>query len=242
MENTVVSKREFLENIVQAVTGDPLDIVRSRIAMCTEYSRRKFNDFAASGGSENDFYRETDAYVHELVNWEEDPYKKSIAKFCAQHYKPETPLLDFGCVIGTVLQNFYDAGFSRLDGVEINRYNRRFVKERFKTSPPGTTGVFETLDQTTPPYGIMVCLHVLEHVDDPLETMKKMYGMMMKGGLFLGVAPFDQVGEDFPEHRMAYKDLKLQDICVKAGLTVQDVIPFGNFKNCQFYLVVALKK
>ncbi len=134
--------------------------------------------------------------------------------------------------------NFYDFGFRNVDGMDINRFNRLFTLERFR-AVGRTPRVFSDLAEARRDYGIITCLHVLEHVPDPPATLAVLKSSLRPGGLFLGLAPFSLVGNDFPEHRVEWKDLKLTDLAASVGLTVLGVAPFGGINGYAFELVVA---
>ncbi len=230
---------ERLLELAAEVTGQDLDAVRAKAADKEVYTRRQYEAFKAAGRSDDEFYAETDAYVHELINWDTDPDKAALARRCGALLPHSLPVLDFGCGVGTVLDAFHGAGFRRLEGVDLNRYNRAFTSARFRGAPGIGVRILRDLGEASNGQGIVVCLHVLEHVPDPASTLRQLRSKLLPGGLLLAVAPFSLVGPDFPEHRLELKDLRLQDLVVEAGLKLTEVVPFGSFKGHGFELVVA---
>jgi 2-polyprenyl-3-methyl-5-hydroxy-6-metoxy-1,4-benzoquinol methylase len=232
----------YLEKVLSDLTGEAPDAIKGKIKMGVNLTRDSFNKYIFAGGSEDDFYRDTDAYIYELSNWEGDPYKASLADFAGRNFPKQTAVLDFGCGIGTVMNDLADAGFTKIDGVDINRKNRDFIIERFHDRTDIRVGVFEKLEDAGDNYGIVTCLHVLEHVANPADVLLKIKKRMSEGGVFFGVAPFSQVGPEFPEHRMQFKDLKLENLLAYTGFSVLNVVPFGGYGGYTFELVTAVNK
>jgi 2-polyprenyl-3-methyl-5-hydroxy-6-metoxy-1,4-benzoquinol methylase len=175
------------------------------------------------------------------VNWESDAYKIGLAKYAASLFPRQTPVLDFGCGIGTVLQDFAEAGFTSLDGIDINELNRRFTIKRFESMKGVSCSVFGETSSVHGNYGIIISLHVLEHLEDPARTMEDLSSRLTVNGLFFGVAPFNLTGGNFPEHRIENKNLRLEKLAENAGLRVLNKVPFGSFDGEPFELVVAQK-
>ncbi len=59
----------FLLDIIARVTGSDPEAVREKVLQKELYSKDPYLKFRAAGGSDEAFYLETDAYIHELVNW-----------------------------------------------------------------------------------------------------------------------------------------------------------------------------
>ncbi|HOJ32636.1 MAG TPA: class I SAM-dependent methyltransferase [Candidatus Hydrogenedentes bacterium] len=193
---------------------------------------------------EERWYRETDAYLFELANYDESPLLDSLAGLMARLMKDKSKrVLDYGCGIGTFALMLAQKGLL-VTACDINKNNEAFL--RFRVARRGFSEAIEVVDPETalnrPNYYAMIsCQHVLEHVPDPRALLKRMKDALIVSGIFWGVAPFDLVGELFPEHRPELANLKLEDLCQEVGLLHVQSEPFGGLDNYQFILVAAVK-
>lgn len=211
--------------------------VRARVARGIVATAEAFNAFE---GTPEQFYKESTAYLYELTAYEDDPLRAALAERIGRAL-PGATLLEFGCGIGTQAILFAEAGL-RVTACDANRHNRAFLAYRAHRHPWGArlrvVSPAESLAGGTH-YTVVSCQHVLEHVDDPAAYLRRFHACLEPGGLFLGIAPFDLVGPDFPEHRAEHKDLRLEDLCTEAGFAVNQVVEFGGYGGSPFGLVIA---
>ena len=133
----------------------------------------------------------------------------------------EGRLLDIGCSNGNLLKSFHDLRPSwKLSGYELVDTWREAVLtlpgvERFYSGPnPSYDGTFDVISLS----------HVLEHVPDPIASLKQISGQLAGGGRILLASPnfrqnpIDLVVADhcthFEEHSLAY-------VAEKAGLAIE---------------------
>jgi SAM-dependent methyltransferase len=96
-------------------------------------------------------------------------------------------VLDFGCGDGTFLRRAARAGWSSF-GVEASF--------RPEDPPPDGYEVFNSLDgvRGRGPFEAITMWHVLEHLTDPLATVRELEGLLAPGGVFIiGVPDADGV-------------------------------------------------
>jgi SAM-dependent methyltransferase len=153
-----------------------------------------------------DFYRSTDLYVWELVQWhaseERTPLWQALATF-VERFPPDAGyrrVYDFGCGIGTdglfLADRGYDVTFVDVDGptfrfakhrVERRELPAQFVESRSPLPEPDGT------------YDAIICFDVFEHLLDPLAAAKRLVGALRPGGVLVQRGSFDSEG-DHPCH------------------------------------------
>jgi SAM-dependent methyltransferase len=197
------------------------------------------------------WYRETDAYLFELANWEEGPVGIELARVMyelasvtAANLKGVAPsVLEYGCGIGSLVLQLASHGL-HVVGCDINGPNRRFLEYRIKQRGLGDQVVITTPDRALEQrdsYVTVSCQHVLEHVVDPSGLLSRIFECLIPGGSFLGVAPFGLIGPEFPEHKVENAHLQLEDLCEQAGFGQITSMPFGEIADFQLILVFAVK-
>ncbi len=190
------------------------------------------------------WYTENDAYLFELANYDEDPFRDALAQMIANYQPPsKTRVLDYGCGIGTFALMLAHRGVI-VTACDINIPNTKFL--RFRAQKRGLTDHVEILTpedalNRTRYYHIVSCMHVLEHVENPPSLLDLLKRCLVSGGIFFGVAPFDLTGELFPEHRIEWAHLRLETLCEQAGFREIQTTPFGKFNDdYEFTLVAAV--
>ncbi|HET7037986.1 MAG TPA: class I SAM-dependent methyltransferase [Thermomicrobiaceae bacterium] len=95
-------------------------------------------------------------------------------------------VLDIGCGTGLFLREARERGWT-VEGIELSASAAAYARERFGL--PVRQG---TLAQTTLPNGafdVITMWHVLEHLPDPLATLRQVQGALRPGGLLLLAVP-----------------------------------------------------
>lgn len=105
---------------------------------------------------------------------------EKISDFC-----PSGKVLDVGCQTGGLLKCFHDGGYD-VYGVELSDSYRKFCIEQF--------GFMVFKDLFDVPFendriDIVSFIHVLEHVPNPRQQMKKAYDILKLGGLLVIEVP-----------------------------------------------------
>jgi 2-polyprenyl-3-methyl-5-hydroxy-6-metoxy-1,4-benzoquinol methylase len=153
-----------------------------------------------------DFYRKTDLYVWELMQWHASPsrlpYWQTLATL-ADRYPPAANyhrVYDFGCGVGTdglfLASHGYDVTLVDIDGPAFHfakhRFARRGLQARFLTSS-------SPLPEPDGSYDAIVCFDVFEHLPDPLTAARRLVRALRPGGLLLQQSTFCD-RDDHPCH------------------------------------------
>lgn len=146
-----------------------------------------------------DFYRSTDLYVWELMQWhasaERLPYWEALSTFAARFSSSNgyRRVYDFGCGVGT------DGLFLALRGYEVtlvdvggpafrfaqHRFERRGLSARFVESR-------SSLPEPTEIYDAAVCFDVFEHLPDPLVAARRLISALRPDGILLQEAAYER--------------------------------------------------
>ena len=103
-------------------------------------------------------------------------------------------LLDVGCGSGSLLKD-------RWEGVEPDL---------------GTDGVYRSIDDVEKHYDWLVCSHVIEHVENPIEFMGKMKKLADR---FLFIVPLEDYGEP---HLYAFNESGFDLLVKKVGFKIEE--------------------
>jgi SAM-dependent methyltransferase len=91
-------------------------------------------------------------------------------------------ILDVGCGAGLFLKFARDAGHEVL-GIEPSEAPARYGRQVYGL--PIETGTLETVDLPADAFDVVVMWHVLEHLPDPVETLRTVRRILKPGGLLL---------------------------------------------------------
>lgn len=167
------------------------------------------------------FYRKTDMHIYEGANWHSD-YPAPLQRYSiAQKCHGRTAI--YGCGIGT--EGFFamynpavrEVSFFDLENSVLLNFVL-FRRSKHMDTPAkfwyGSTESFGVVNEGY--YDTIVCIDVLEHLNDPLGMLKIFRRTLGPGGKVLIDAPFDDVSP--PGHLIQNKDLNLIDMLKGAGL------------------------
>jgi 2-polyprenyl-3-methyl-5-hydroxy-6-metoxy-1,4-benzoquinol methylase len=102
-------------------------------------------------------------------------------------FKKKGTLLDIGCGKGGFLQQMQQRGF-KVNGLDVSPIACRLASEKV-----GKENIFEgdLLSANFPQrhYDIITLWHVLEHVNDPVKTLKKIHTLLKNDGLLIICCP-----------------------------------------------------
>jgi 2-polyprenyl-3-methyl-5-hydroxy-6-metoxy-1,4-benzoquinol methylase len=148
-------------------------------------------------------------------------------------------LLEIGCSMGFLLAKFRDDGWD-VEGIEPNRGFCEFIGEHhgIKASPI----ILEEEKRPANAFDAVVMLHVIEHVPNPLGTLKEIYRVMKPGGtLVLETPRYDSLMFKLLRHRERsvscdghiyfFTTNSLSALCRKAGFEVEAVNYVGRSLN-----------
>jgi SAM-dependent methyltransferase len=135
-------------------------------------------------------------------------------------------LLDVGCGSGLFLEEMQRTGRWTLQGLEPTAAAANYVRQRFGIPVLGQT--FEQADLPAESLDIITLWHVLEHVADPLLTLRKIWHALRPGGhLICSVPNYESlsrrlfgpywVGWDLPRHLFIFPRTTLIALLEREG-------------------------
>lgn len=117
-------------------------------------------------------------------------------KSLLKHRLPPAKIVELGCSHGSFVSLMRRAGFEA-SGVEMSPWVVDFARSTFDV--PMSIGPLETLDIPAGTLDVVVSMDVLEHLPDPMETMRRCLELLKPDGLLLLQTPQFRRGADFQE-------------------------------------------
>lgn len=108
------------------------------------------------------------------------------ARSLAGALPPGACILDVGCATGLLLESIRRLGRFRLFGVE---YRPDAAEQARRRGIEVWAGEFENADVPTDTMDLVIMQHVLEHVSDPIETLRRVRAILRPGGRLVGELP-----------------------------------------------------
>lgn len=166
-----------------------------------------------------------------------------MEKMCrsVERVKSEGRLLDAGCATGNFLDGMRKRGNWQVWGVEVNEKAARYAQERFGLD----VFIGELWEANYPAhhFNVVTLWHVLEHLHDPLDTLKEI-GRVLKddGALILSVPNSDSfdarifghywIGLDPPRHLYTFSIKTLKRLLTEAGFeTIETWFIIGSYHS-----------
>ncbi len=103
-----------------------------------------------------------------------------------QKYKNKGKLLEIGCARGLFIKIAQDIGWI-VKGVEVSKGMSSFARDVLCLDV--FNGTLEEANFLNDIFDVVVMIHTLEHMPDPLGTLKKIHCILKKGGLVLISVP-----------------------------------------------------
>jgi 2-polyprenyl-3-methyl-5-hydroxy-6-metoxy-1,4-benzoquinol methylase len=143
-------------------------------------------------------------------------------------YPNRGKILELGSSMGFLLKSFQDEGWEVL-GVDPNRYACRYASERL-----GVPSIPATLEDAGIPdasIDVVLMMHVIEHVPDPVQTLREIHRILKPGGhLVLETPRYDTLMFKLLGHRERsiscaghiyfFTNDSLRKTCQRAGFQV----------------------
>jgi SAM-dependent methyltransferase len=99
--------------------------------------------------------------------------------FLEQLHPDRGKVIEIGCSFGFQLNEFRKRGWD-VEGVEPNHNSARYAQEEL--SIPVATSILEQADVPDGSADVVVMLHVIEHIPDPVGTLKEIFRVLKPGG------------------------------------------------------------
>lgn len=152
------------------------------------------------------FYKQTDAFLYELLVWNLNKLKRRMRRRVAQHLanseKQTLDVLSIGDGLGLDSAYLAQAGH-RITYFEVPGYAESFARKVFAESADEITVLTNQGQIPLGAYDAVVCLDVLEHVPDPPGFVQVISGYLRPSGLLIVHAPFYMIHRSNPTHLRA---------------------------------------
>lgn len=149
--------------------------------------------------------------------------------FCVvgQYAKIESSILDVGCGRGNYVSDLYEIGYKRAEGIDP------FISEDFQhVSGARIRKLY--VEDVTEEYDVVLSHHSLEHVHDPLSTLKGIKKCMKDDGVFILTVPVaDELYRMFadncyliqaPQHFFLFSLRSIEHLAEMAGFKIEKTI------------------
>ena len=141
-------------------------------------------------------------------------------------YQPGGRLLEVGCGTGLFLEEALRSGRWELTGIEPSERAANYVREKL-----GLTIIQDTFENTELPenyFDVIVMWNVLEHLDQPIESLRRAHRSLKDGGwLIVGIPNLESweaslfgptwIGWDLPRHLYLFPRDTLREIYTELG-------------------------
>lgn len=125
--------------------------------------------------NQNNFFHLMELNLKDLNFWE-----------LTKNLSDEKRFLDIGSATGLLLNNMKQKGWTP-DGVELCKESAEYCEKHFQINVHQT--YLENVQFPDNTFDAVHMSHVIEHVPSPLSTLKEIYRIMKKKGLFVIVTP-----------------------------------------------------
>jgi 2-polyprenyl-3-methyl-5-hydroxy-6-metoxy-1,4-benzoquinol methylase len=153
-------------------------------------------------------------------------------------------ILEVGCGIGNLTAQMLPHS-DRIVGVDVEPHYIEVVRERF-ADEPAFSALLHDLSDTLPAdpapgaFDTVVCLNVLEHIEDHVTTLKNMKAMLRPGGRLVLLVPayswlYGTLDEALHHHRR-YNPRELKSLLRELDYTVERVFFLNLFGIAGWWL------
>ncbi len=141
-------------------------------------------------------------------------------------------LLDYGCGVGVFTARAERAGWT-VAGIELSNAARAKANEKLRSS--SVVRSRDELSESTT-YDVVTLFHVLEHLDDPVETLRWIRSKMNAGGALIVAVPNHESPDakhygpfwaawDVPIHYWHFSKTSVAELAKTTGWFVSEVRP-----------------
>jgi len=153
-----------------------------------------------------EFYKQTDAFLYELVIWNRNKLKRRIrrwvARYLAHSQGRPVEILSIGDGLGFDSLYLAQTGH-RVTYFEVPGYTQSFARKLFAEHKENLTVLADQNSIPPAAYDVVLCLDVLEHVPEPPVFVKQIAGYLRPSGQLITHAPFYMIHPSNPTHLKA---------------------------------------
>lgn len=210
---------------VAAFTGETREQVITKSAQCIYRTKEAWHQAAtATADGRAEFYARTDAYLYELIGYEQPDAEQPVQPSTGRHFE---------LAHGTGHIVLTAAHVAHIDAYDLSEVLRAFLRFRVERYYPHLAERIRVLDEwdSLPPgaYDMVHAYHVLEHLEDPRSGLARLVGLLKPGGQIHVIAPFEAVGPDYPEHNPALAHLTVPGLFAEVGLQTAGAWKVGDW-------------
>ena len=168
-----------------------------------------------------------------LSDWLKSRYSRAVGRRIRREIPDRGRILDLGCADGSFLAALEPLASWELHGIDLNPEVVRRPR-----SPKLHLRVGQLGRETYPPrtFDAIVAIHLIEHVTDPLETLRVCHTILKPGGIVVGELPnldswdcrlFGRYwgGLHLPRHLFFWSQAQFRDLGRRAGFPSVDTYP-----------------
>ncbi|MFK7852264.1 MAG: class I SAM-dependent methyltransferase [Akkermansiaceae bacterium] len=226
-----------MAGLISEVTSMPIATVESRLRKeelnIGSSVRVAFEKSIKSSGAErhvyNDamehFYETTDSFLYELAIWNLNQLKQEMGVWCCDwitRHLGKCEVLSIGDGLGFECLRFARAGHE-VTYFEVPGYCAEFAKKLFQNTHTMVTHLTSPKAIPEASSDAIICLDVLEHVEDPVAFLEVLKGYLRPGGVLIAHAPFYMIHPNYPTHVAASRKFSGDSsLYTNAGFRVLD--------------------
>lgn len=152
-------------------------------------------------------------------------YWQAKAKRVKQYTREDSRVLDIGCSSGDFVVELKQLGVKHVSGID---FSAEAVRHARQAGVDAVQGDFDTHDFNGASFDVIVMTNFIEHVYDPVKTMRKCRSMLKPGGMVIGETPntdaWDyKLGRRFwggyhtPRHLYIFNEPSLRELARQTG-------------------------
>ena len=154
---------------------------------------------------------------------------------------PNNRFLDVGCGVGMMLKLMQFFGLE-VEGIEQSQWAVEYCKNKLKIENVRCGEVIEA-NYPTDYFGMISLIHILEHLNEPVPTLKEVYRVLAPNGIVFGEVPYSEGLKDYgiSDHFWFYNEPALKyllscigfrEILIKNGTNEPKMhnVPFLSFR------------
>lgn len=115
-------------------------------------------------------------------------YFDTIIKIILTHKKKPQSLLDVGCGVGIFLKKVKEIGWNAI-GVDMSSSAVQYARNHGLVV---RVGKIEELKFKSGSFDVITLFQTIEHIEDPLKILNKVYSLLRKGGILMITTPSEE--------------------------------------------------
>ncbi|NOY41238.1 MAG: methyltransferase domain-containing protein [Planctomycetes bacterium] len=231
----------FLIELIADIAGTPGDEVLKQfvrehydlgVSVREELAQRGITPYVWSEPLEQ-FYAETNAFLYETIVWNRSPLKNDMRRWIGAYLRDQSPqpqrILTFGDGLGIDAYYLAELGHD-VNYFDLSQKCTEFARRLFAHGNLEVNMIDDPAAVGEEVYDAVVCLDVLEHVPDPVSTVRWLAGRLRTGGKLLVHAPFYCVHQGVSTHLESNRRFsgQIKSLYERNGLCAVDGRAFWN--------------